>query len=142
MLPSPVHIFYLPRIFVIEDGVFLPLRPIPCSICAFSKFYRFAFCFVLESFIRFCSSIRFSLYYVFLYSILKSFLGIDFGKSPKHRGLIVNTDYVPYKKQDGNCKVVESATIYHATATDPDKFPFRLHGVDLNYTSGSDLIVI
>lgn len=39
-------------------------------------------------------------------------------------------------------KVISSATIFGAGVSDPDKFQRRLHAIDLNSESGSDLIFI
>lgn len=69
-------------------------------------------------------------------------LGNDFDKAAKHRGLKVKTDVVYYEDQYNKLMVVGSPIIFGSSITDRTELQRRLHDVNLNSGSGSDLIVI
>lgn len=107
--------------------------PFNCSLSSMS--------FSLYFFILFYFSIRFLSSYVSLQITFKSVLGNAFGKSANHRGMNMDAEVVIFEEQDGIPKVVTTATISCRRVTDPDEFNRRLHAVDLNLGSCSDLIV-
>lgn len=74
-------------------------------------------------------------------SVFKSVLVNDLGKFPKEAVLNIDTNVVSYEDHNATPKDVGSVISFHAGVADFDEFQRRIHGVDLNLGSDSDLIV-
>lgn len=72
----------------------------------------------------------------------KSVLIKDSGKAAKDRGFQIDTEVLFYDEQYGRPKSVRTAIMSGAVVVDHYMFQLRLHGVDLNSVSGSDLVAI
>lgn len=113
-------------------------------------FYRhFPFTFPFFHLVPYRTSSSFSIFIsVFLLNMntsiasFKSVFGNDLGKSAKDPGLKIKTGVSLYEEQDGRPNAVVAVNVFAAGLTAQDALQSRVHGVDLNRRSDSDLTVI